>query len=147
MGWQQYSRPLWLSIGNPYILYLKAMTDRMRDLRTDFPQGSEFTCFHRLMCLSATFSGTSETPVFFLGGGVGGVATFCGWDCYGWLPGGGPTFIGGTHGDVDVFKDQAWRDAACAIGRFHQIVAGLTAMLATEGIDEDERLSELAGFD
>jgi hypothetical protein len=26
MGWLQYSRPLWLSIGNPYILYLKAIT-------------------------------------------------------------------------------------------------------------------------
>src|SRR5579872_1063292 len=55
MGWQQYSRPLWLSIDNPYILYLKAMTDRMRGLRADFPQSSEFTCFHRLVCLSDTF--------------------------------------------------------------------------------------------
>ena len=26
MGWQQYSCPLWLSRGNPYILYLKAIT-------------------------------------------------------------------------------------------------------------------------
>jgi hypothetical protein len=30
MGWQQYSRPLWLSRGNHYILYLKAMTVQMR---------------------------------------------------------------------------------------------------------------------
>jgi hypothetical protein len=29
MGWQQYSRPLWLSRGNHYILYLKAMTGQM----------------------------------------------------------------------------------------------------------------------
>jgi hypothetical protein len=29
MGWLQYSRPLWLSIGNPYILYLKAITGWM----------------------------------------------------------------------------------------------------------------------
>ena len=39
MGWQQYSRPLWLSRGNPYILYLKAMTVQMRVWRTGFPQG------------------------------------------------------------------------------------------------------------
>jgi hypothetical protein len=30
MGWQQYSRPLWLSRDNHYILYLKAMTVQMR---------------------------------------------------------------------------------------------------------------------
>ena len=30
MGWQQYSRPLWLSRGNHYILYLEAMTALMR---------------------------------------------------------------------------------------------------------------------
>ena len=116
MGWQQYSRPLWLSIGNPYILYLKAMTDRMRDLRTDFPQGSEFTFFHRFSVYEARFSDRRVSDFHLLGGGVGGVATFCGWDCYGWLPRGGPAFIGGTHGHVNVFKDQAWRDAACAIG-------------------------------
>jgi hypothetical protein len=29
MGWQQYSRPLWLSRGNHYILYLKAITAQM----------------------------------------------------------------------------------------------------------------------
>src|SRR5580692_9832080 len=39
MGWQQYSRPLWLSRGNPYILYLKAMTAQMRAWWTGFPQG------------------------------------------------------------------------------------------------------------
>jgi len=30
MGWQQYSRPLWLSRGNPYILYPNAITAQMR---------------------------------------------------------------------------------------------------------------------
>jgi hypothetical protein len=38
MGWQQYSRPLWLSRGNHYILYLKAMTAQMRVWWTGFPQ-------------------------------------------------------------------------------------------------------------
>ena len=38
MGWQQYSRPLWLSRDNHYILYLKAMTVQMRVLRAGFPQ-------------------------------------------------------------------------------------------------------------
>jgi hypothetical protein len=32
MGWQQYSRPLWLSRPNHYILYLKAMTAQMPTL-------------------------------------------------------------------------------------------------------------------
>jgi len=30
MGWQQYSRPLWLSRGNHYILYPNAITAQMR---------------------------------------------------------------------------------------------------------------------
>ena len=42
MGWQQYSRPLWLSRGNPYILYLKVMTAQMRVWWTGFPQGQFF---------------------------------------------------------------------------------------------------------
>jgi hypothetical protein len=33
---------LWLSRGNPYILYLKAMTVQMRVWRTGFPQGRFF---------------------------------------------------------------------------------------------------------
>ena len=45
MGWQQYSRPLWLSIDNHYILYLKAMTERMRGLQTHFPQLDNLTVF------------------------------------------------------------------------------------------------------
>jgi hypothetical protein len=38
MGWQQYSRPLWLSIGNHYILYLKAITVQIRMSWAGFPQ-------------------------------------------------------------------------------------------------------------
>ena len=38
MGWLQYSRPLWLSRGNPYILYLKAITAQMPIWWTGFPQ-------------------------------------------------------------------------------------------------------------
>jgi hypothetical protein len=30
MGWQQYSRPLWLSRPNHYMLYLSAITVQMR---------------------------------------------------------------------------------------------------------------------
>jgi hypothetical protein len=41
MGWLQYSRPLWLSRGNHYILYLKAITAQMLILWADFPQRSE----------------------------------------------------------------------------------------------------------
>ncbi len=89
------------------------------------------------MCLSDFFR-TGETPVFhLLGGGVGGVATFCGWNCYGWLPWRRPAFAGGPHGDINVFKNQSRRDAACAIGRFNEIVAWLTAMFAAESVDED----------
>jgi len=40
MGWQQYSRPLWLSRGNPYILYLKAITVQMPTLRLFFHRDS-----------------------------------------------------------------------------------------------------------
>ena len=38
MGWQQYSRPLWLSRVNHYILYLKAITARMPTSLLFFPQ-------------------------------------------------------------------------------------------------------------
>ena len=38
MGWQQYSRPLWLSRRNHYILYLKAITVQMRIGVAGFPQ-------------------------------------------------------------------------------------------------------------
>lgn len=38
MGWQQYSRRLWLSRPNHYILYLKAMTAQMPFRWIGFPQ-------------------------------------------------------------------------------------------------------------
>jgi hypothetical protein len=38
MGWQQYSRPLWLSRPNHYILYLNAITVQMRVGWLVFPQ-------------------------------------------------------------------------------------------------------------
>jgi len=38
MGWKQYSRPLWLSRTNYYILYLKAITALMLGRGVVFPQ-------------------------------------------------------------------------------------------------------------
>jgi hypothetical protein len=46
MGWQQYSRPLWLSRPNHYILYLKAMTAQIRLVGSVFHSGCE-AVFHR----------------------------------------------------------------------------------------------------
>jgi hypothetical protein len=46
MGWQHYSRRLWLSRGNHYILYLKAMTVQMRLVGSVFHSGHE-AVFHR----------------------------------------------------------------------------------------------------
>jgi hypothetical protein len=47
MGWQQYSRPLWLSRANHYILYLKAITAQMPTCGMGFPQPSFSRCFWR----------------------------------------------------------------------------------------------------
>jgi hypothetical protein len=44
MGWLQYSRPLWLSIGNHYILCLKAITAQMPICWTGFPQRQRAGC-------------------------------------------------------------------------------------------------------
>lgn len=64
MGWQQYSRPLWLSRGNHYILYLKAMTAQMRVWWTGFPQlrpsrarlHGELHCLDRVVHCSMSIS-------------------------------------------------------------------------------------------
>jgi hypothetical protein len=58
-----------------------------------------------------------------------------------------PAFICGTHGHVNIFKNQLGRDAASAIGGFDQIVAGLAAMFPAKSVDEEEGSGELLGFD
>jgi len=85
----------------------------------------------------------------WLGGGCGssGQATFWSRECCGWLQARGPAFVGRAHGDVYVFKNQAWRDAPAAVGGLNQIVAGLSAMLAAECVDEEKGLGKLPGFD
>lgn len=57
------------------------------------------------------------------------------------------TFVRWRHGHVDIFKDRALRDASTAIGGLDQIIASLALMFPSEGVDEDERLVELLGFD
>ena len=51
------------------------------------------------------------------------------------------------HGDVDVFKNLARRDADDAVERFDEIISAASTVLATEGIDEAERGTESLGLD
>ncbi|SPE28479.1 hypothetical protein SBA2_40042 [Acidobacteriia bacterium SbA2] len=51
------------------------------------------------------------------------------------------------HGDVDVLEDAARGDAEHAVGRFDEIVALASAVLAAEMVDEAETGTELLGFD
>jgi hypothetical protein len=56
-------------------------------------------------------------------------------------------FVRGEHQHVDIFEYFARSDADDAIGRFDEVVAFASAMLAAEVIDETERRVELLGFD
>jgi len=50
---------------------------------------------------------------------------------------GRPRFDRGcTHPDINIFKNLARGNAAAAVGRFDKIVAGLTAVLPTESVNE-----------
>lgn len=55
--------------------------------------------------------------------------------------------FGWSHGDVDVLEDLARRDALQAVGRFDEVVAFLSVMFASEGVDEVERFGQLLGLD
>src|SRR5579863_7446755 len=57
-----------------------------------------------------------------------------------------PGVAGGAHGNVNVFEDLAGRDALQAVGRFDEIVAWASGVLAAERVGEDERCVELFGF-
>jgi hypothetical protein len=60
MGWQQYSRPLWLSRGNHYILYLKAMTAQMPFGGSCFPQRPSVRCIFIDLAATFRFSGSAS---------------------------------------------------------------------------------------
>src|SRR5206468_12090852 len=60
---------------------------------------------------------------------------------------GGPVVTCKAHGYVNVLKELAGRKATHAVGGFHQIVTRLTAMFATESVDEQERFRKLSGPD
>jgi hypothetical protein len=51
------------------------------------------------------------------------------------------------HGDVDVLKDLARGDADHTIGRFDEVVAFASGMLAAKSVDEAESGAELFGLD
>ena len=50
------------------------------------------------------------------------------------------------HGDVDVFENAARSDGHDAVG-FNEVVAGISALLATESVDETEGRAESASAD
>src|SRR5882762_5865644 len=50
------------------------------------------------------------------------------------------------HGDVDVFENASWRDGDDAVG-FDEVVASVSALLATESINETEGRAESASAD
>src|SRR5580704_10447323 len=52
-----------------------------------------------------------------------------------------------AHKNIDVLENLAGSDAAAAIGRLHDVVTRLATVLATEGVDEREGLSELFCLD
>jgi len=55
MGWQQYSRRLWLSRGNPHILYLKAINRADACLVFLFHRPANGTGFHWSAVLRDSF--------------------------------------------------------------------------------------------
>jgi hypothetical protein len=74
MGWLQYSRPLWLSIGNPYILYLKAITGWMPIYGSLFSTASRV----RLYCMDlALLFRLKSVGLLVRGRGVRGPRELC----------------------------------------------------------------------
>jgi len=196
MGWQHYSRRLWLSRGNHYILYLNAITAQMRVCGLVFHKWDGFIGIAARFLIRYEggwrrhFCGawiSSLTLTQDLRPGLSSVAPsglvlrvarrgHPGYVSFGWarrrssiclrcghvawrdaalrrlqrsrgLDRRHPIFASRTHRDVNVFKDQPRSDALSAIGWLDQIVAGLAAVLPSECVDEEERLSELSGFD
>jgi hypothetical protein len=49
------------------------------------------------------------------------------------------------EGDVDVFEDGAWSDAAKTQTRLDEIIARDTGVFAAERVGEKERFGELTG--
>jgi hypothetical protein len=56
-------------------------------------------------------------------------------------------FVELGHEDVNVLEDAARGDAEYAVGRFDEVVAFATTMLAAEMVDEAETGTELFGID
>jgi len=54
-----------------------------------------------------------------------------------------PVFVGRTHSDVDVLENFSGSDAASAVGRFDEVVAGAAVVLPSQRVEEGERLGEL----
>jgi hypothetical protein len=54
--------------------------------------------------------------------------------------------LNGFHGDVDVFENAARRDGDNAVG-FDEVVPGVSALLATESVNETEGRAESASAD
>jgi hypothetical protein len=52
-----------------------------------------------------------------------------------------------AHKNIDILENLARGDAAAAIGRLDEVVTCMTAVLATERVDEREGLSELFCLD
>ena len=55
--------------------------------------------------------------------------------------------FGGVHDDVHVFEELARDDAPNAFGGLDKVVSFMTAVLAAEGIDEEQGFGELFGLD
>ena len=51
------------------------------------------------------------------------------------------------HRNIDVLEDASWGDAKDAVGRFDEVVAFASGVLAAEVVDEAEAGTELFGFD
>jgi hypothetical protein len=54
---------------------------------------------------------------------------------------------GETHGDIDILENLPLRDSIRAVGGFHQIIAGSTAMFTPERIADLQGTVELFGSD
>jgi hypothetical protein len=56
-------------------------------------------------------------------------------------------FLTKRHGDINVLEDAARGDAENSVGRFNEVVAFASGVLAAEMVDEGEAAAELFGFD
>jgi hypothetical protein len=53
---------------------------------------------------------------------------------------------GGLEFDIDVLEDLGWRDAMGTVGRFDQIIARPTLLLAAASVSDDAGLIETSGL-